>query len=81
MLSTLTNVNNYRGRPGNYEKLFDLKHELHADSVFYQPHHQMGLTLEHLVVLPRQSVGMLDGEVKVGGWAEGEKWFGQYVIQ
>lgn len=41
----------------------------------------MGLTLEHLVILPRQSVGMLDGEVKVGGWTEGKKWFGQYVIQ
>lgn len=32
----------------------------------------MGLTLEHLVVLPGQCVGVLDGEVKVGGWT-GEK--------
>lgn len=48
----------------------DLQHELHADPVFYQPHHQVGLTLEHLVVLPGQSVGVFDGEVKVGGWTE-----------
>ena len=48
----------------------DLQHELHADPVLDQPHHQVGLTLEHLVVLPGQSVGVLDGEVKVGGWTE-----------
>lgn len=44
----------------------DLQHELHADPVFNQPHHQVGLTLKHLVVLPGQRVGVLDGEVKVG---------------
>lgn len=45
----------------------DLQHELHADSVFYQSHHQVSFTLEHLVVLPGQRVGVLDGEVKVRG--------------
>lgn len=50
----------------------DLQHELHADPVFYQPHHQVGLTLKHLVVLPGQCVGVLNREVKVGGWT-GEK--------
>lgn len=30
----------------------------------------MGFTLEHLVVFPGQRVGVLDGEVKVGGWTE-----------
>lgn len=45
-----------------------LQHELHADPVFYQPHHQVGFTLEHLVVLPGQSVGVFTGEVEVGGW-------------
>lgn len=53
--------------------LINLQHELHADPVFYQPHHQVGLTLEHLVVLPGQSVGVLDGEVKVGCWTEEDK--------
>lgn len=48
----------------------DLQHELHADSVFYQSHHQVSFTLEHLVVLPGQRVGVLDGEVKVRGGAE-----------
>lgn len=60
-----------------------LQHELHADPVLYQPHHQVGLTLEHLVVLPGQSVRVLDGEVKVGSWAVGgKKRFGsvRYVI-
>lgn len=46
-----------------------LQHELHADPVFYQPHHQVGLTLEHLVVLPRQCMGMFDRKVKVGSGA------------
>lgn len=50
----------------------DLQHELHADPVFYQPHHQVGLTLKHLVVLPGQCVGVLNREVKVGSWT-GEK--------
>lgn len=49
----------------------DLQHELHADPVFYQSHHQVGLALEHLVVLPGQRVWVLDGEVKVGGRTEG----------
>lgn len=48
----------------------DLQHELHADPVFYQSHHQVSFTLEHLVVLPGQRVGVLDGEVKVRGGAE-----------
>lgn len=70
---TLTNFNslNYRDRKDKKMLIVpDLQHELHADPVFYQPHHQVGLTLEHLVVLPRQCVGVLDGEVKVGSWAE-----------
>ena len=58
-----------------------LQHELHADPVLYQPHHQVGLTLEHLVVLPGQSVGVLDGEVEVGGWTEDRKQLGQCVMQ
>lgn len=48
----------------------DLQHKLHADSVFDQSHHQVSFTLEHLVVLPGQRVGVLDGEVKVWGGAE-----------
>lgn len=48
----------------------NLQHEFHADPVFYQPHHEVSLTLEHLVVLPGQCVGVLDGEVKVGSWTE-----------
>lgn len=40
-----------------------LQHELHADSVLDQSHHQVSLALEHLVVLPGQRVGVLDGEV------------------
>lgn len=52
------------GRGGRRET--DLQHKLHADSVFDQSHHQVSFTLEHLVVLPGQRVGVLDGEVKVG---------------
>ena len=55
----------------------DLQHELHADSIFYQPHHKVGLTLEHPVVLPGQGVGVLNGEVKMGGWTEERKTSGQ----
>lgn len=48
----------------------DLEHELHADPVFNQPHHQVSFTLEHLVVLPGQRVGVLDGEVEVRSGTE-----------
>lgn len=61
--------------------LVNLQHELHADSVFYEPHHQVGFTLEHLVVLPGQRVRVLDGEVKVGSWTEEKKTFGQRIMQ
>lgn len=63
------------------KKLVDLQHELHADSVLYQPHHQVGLALEHLVVLPGQRVRVLDGEVKVWGWTKGRERVSQGVIQ
>lgn len=53
------------------KRLLDLQHELHADPVLDQPHHQVGLALEHLVVLPGERVGMLNGEVEVGGWTVG----------
>lgn len=53
----------------------DLQHELHADPVFYQPHHQVCLTLEHLVILPRQCVGVFNGEVKVGSWTKKRRKF------
>lgn len=48
----------------------DLQHKLHADSVFDQSHHQVSFTLEHLVVLPGQRVGVLDGEVQVRSGTE-----------
>lgn len=54
------------------EMLVNLQHELHADPVLYEPHHQVGLTLEHPVVLPGQRVRVSDGEVEVGSWT-GEK--------
>lgn len=60
----------YTQKQKTRKMLVDLQHELHADSVFYQPHHQVGFTLEHLVVFPGQCVGVLDGEVKVGGWTK-----------
>lgn len=63
------------------DKLVDLQHELHADSVLYQPHHQVGLALEHLVVLPGQGVRVLDGEVKVWGWTKGRETVSKGVIQ
>lgn len=47
-----------------------LQHKLHADSVFDQSNHQVSFTLEHLVVLPGQCVGVLDGEVKVRSGTE-----------
>ena len=53
--------------------VLNLQHKLHADPVFYQSHHQVSLTLEHLVVLPGQCVGVLDGEVKVWSWTEKKK--------
>ena len=51
----------------------DLQHELHADPVLYQPHHQVGFTLEHLVVFPGHRVGVLDREVKVWSWTKERK--------
>lgn len=54
----------------NKKMVLNLQHKLHADPVFYQSHHQVSLTLEHLVVLPGQCVGVLDGEVKVWSWTE-----------
>ncbi len=62
-------------QPEDRKTLVHLQHELHADSVLYQPHHQVRLTLEHLVVLPGQRVGVLDGEVKVwSGTVEKNIW-------
>lgn len=57
------------------DRLVDLQHELHADSVFYQSHHQVGFALEHLVVLPRQRVRVLDGEVQVWGRTKAKETF------
>lgn len=59
------------------KELVDLQHELHADSVFNQPHHQVGFALEHLVVLPRQCVRVLDGEVQVWSWTKAKETFSQ----
>lgn len=50
-----------------------LQHEFHANSVFDEPHDQVGFALEHLVIFPGQCVGVSDGKVQVGSWTERKK--------